>query len=227
VGKSTSRPRYTVNTMTTTARPAPHHEPGDAFGSFRQRLLDALAAAIAEHGYRHTTVADVVARARTSRRTFYQHFTDRDACFIALLDDANTDMINRISAAVDPCVPWREQVGQAIHAWIAAAEAAPALTLSWIRDVPALGPVARRLQRDMMERFITMLQTLADTDEARSAGISPVPRALAIMLLGGLRELMASTVEDGGQLADVSDVAVHTSIALLDPGALLYKSAPG
>lgn len=202
--------------MTTTAGAATTRTaPGEAAGSFRQRLLDALAAAIADDGYRHTTVAEVVRRARTSRRTFYQHFADKDACFIALLDDANTDMINQISAAVNPRAPWRTQVGQAVHAWIAAAEAAPALTLSWIRDVPALGSGARQLQRDMMDRFVAMLQTLADTDEARTAGVSPVPRPLAIMLLGGLRELMASTVEDGGQLGNVTDLAERTSIALL------------
>jgi AcrR family transcriptional regulator len=38
--------------------------------NFRQRLLDALEASIASDGYPRTTVADIVRRARTSRRTF-------------------------------------------------------------------------------------------------------------------------------------------------------------
>lgn len=208
--------QFTVTPMTTT--PDERDVPAtstDFANSFRERLLDALAAAIAADGYRHTTVAEIVRRARTSRRTFYQHFADKEACFVALLNNANTDMIDQISAAVDPCAPWRTQVAQAVHAWIATAQAAPALTLSWIRDVPALGSGARELQRDMMDRFVTMLQKLADTEEARAAGISPVPRPLAIMLLGGLRELMASTAEDGGDLDDVSEIAVRTAISLL------------
>ncbi|WP_328455924.1 MULTISPECIES: TetR/AcrR family transcriptional regulator [unclassified Amycolatopsis] len=184
---------------------------------FRQRLLDGLAASITETGFRETTVADVVRRARTSRRTFYEHFSGKEACFIALLADANRDMIRQISEAVDPAAPWADQVRQAIEAWIACAESEPAITLSWIRDVPALGVTSRELQREAMEGFIAMTQRLTDTAEMRAAGISPPSRQLAIMLLGGLRELIATTVEDGGRAGDVTELAVRASIALLGP----------
>ncbi|MEA5367058.1 helix-turn-helix domain-containing protein [Amycolatopsis sp., V23-08] len=186
-------------------------------GQFRQRLLDGLAASITETGFRETTVADVVRRARTSRRTFYEHFSGKEECFIALLADANRDMIRQISEAVDPGAPWAEQVRQAIEAWIACAEAEPAITLSWIRDVPALGATSRGLQREAMEGFIAMTQRLTDTAEMRAAGIKPPSRQLAIMLLGGLRELIATTVEDGGRAGDVTELAVRASIALLGP----------
>ncbi|MFL6125957.1 helix-turn-helix domain-containing protein [Actinophytocola sp.] len=55
-----------------------------------------------EIGYRSTTVADIVRRARTSRRTFYEHFAGKEECFVALLTDANDAMIRSITAAVDP-----------------------------------------------------------------------------------------------------------------------------
>jgi AcrR family transcriptional regulator len=185
--------------------------------SFRQRLLDGLAESIAEDGYRSTTVAGIVRRARTSRRTFYEHFAGKEACFVALLTDANAEMIRQISAAVDPKAPWAKQVRQAVEAWIACAEASPAITLSWIRDVPSLGAQARDLQRAVMEAFVTMIQTLCDTAEWRAIGVGPVPRQLAVMLLGGLRELIATTVEDGGRARDMTDIAVRASIALLGP----------
>jgi AcrR family transcriptional regulator len=208
-------------TTVTTVRQQHAAEPtatanGDA-DEFRQRLLDGLAASITEDGYRNTTVADIVRRARTSRRTFYAHFSDREACFIALLTDANAQMIREISAAVDQNAPWTSQVRQAVEAWIACAESRPAITLSWIRDVPSLGAAARRLQRDTMEAFVTMIQTLCDTDAWRTVRVSPVSRQLAIMLLGGLRELTATTVEDGGRISDITELAVHASIALLGP----------
>jgi hypothetical protein len=60
-----------------------------------------------------------------------------------------------------------------------------------------------------------MIQMLCDTEPMRAAGIGPVPRELAVMLLGGLRELAATTVEDGGRIRDVSETAVRASIALL------------
>jgi AcrR family transcriptional regulator len=175
--------------------------PGEA-GTFRQRLL----------------VAGIVRRARTSRRTFYEHFADKEACFAALLSDANAEVIRQISAAVDPKAPWDSQIRQAVGAWIACAESEPAITVSWIRDMPSLGAEARRLQRDMMEAFIAMIQTLSDTAELRAMGVRPVSRQLAIILLGGLRELIATTVEDGGRVGDITEAAVQASIAVLGPG---------
>jgi len=186
-------------------------------GGFRQRLLDGLSASIVEDGYRDTTVADIVRRARTSRRTFYEHFASKEECFVALLTEANAEMIRQISAAVDPADPWATQVRRAIEAWIACAESEPPIMLSWIRDVPSLGTQARRLQRETMEAFIVMIQTLCNTGELLAAGIGPVSRPLAVMLLGGLRELIATTVEDGGRIGDVTELAVDASIALLGP----------
>ncbi|MGK2938338.1 MAG: helix-turn-helix domain-containing protein [Solirubrobacteraceae bacterium] len=42
-----------------------------------------MAAAIQERGLAASTVADVVRHARASRRTFYEHFRDRDDCYLA------------------------------------------------------------------------------------------------------------------------------------------------
>ena len=184
---------------------------------FRQRLLDALEEGIAEDGYPRTTVADIVRRARTSRRTFYEHFDSREACFVALLTDANAEQVRQIAAAVDATAPWRSQVRQAVEAWISSGESRSSLMLSWIRDVPSLGDAARRLQRDAMENFIEMLRALGDSGEFRAAGVGPVSRQRIIMLLGGLRELTAITVEEGGRMSDITEEAVDASIALLSP----------
>ena len=185
--------------------------------NFRQRLLDALEEGIAEDGYPRTTVANIVRRARTSRRTFYEHFDSREACFVALLTEANAEQVRQISAAVDANAPWRSQVRQAIEAWISSGESRSSLMLSWIRDGPSLGAAAHRLQRDAMENFIEMVQALGDTGEFRAAGVGPVSRQRIMMLLGGLRELTAITVEEGGGMSDVTEEAVDASIALLAP----------
>jgi AcrR family transcriptional regulator len=178
-----------------------------------------MAAAIGERGFRESTVADVVRHARTSRRTFYEHFASRQECFVALLREANASIVRQIAAAVDRHAPWDIQVRHAIEAWIAASRAEPALTLSWIRDAPSLGDAARQLQRESMEAFIDLVHTLNDTPELRAVGIVPPPRQFAILLLGGLRELLASTVEDGGDIGDITESAVEATVRLLGPRA--------
>ncbi|MEV6426680.1 TetR/AcrR family transcriptional regulator [Nocardia sp. NPDC051463] len=183
----------------------------------RRRLLDGMAVAVRERGYRDSTVADVVRNARTSRRTFYEHFASKQDCFIALLSERNTETIQQIDAAVDPHAPWRTQVRQAIEEWIHFSQEDPTITLSWIRVVPALGEDARQLQRETGDAFVDLIQKLTSTTEFAAAGLHPPTRQVATILLGGFRELMATTVEDGGQIADIVDVAVETAIALVGP----------
>lgn len=204
-------------TVTTARHDVAAPESAEAPAVFRRRLLDGMAAAIQERGFHESTVADVVRHARTSRRTFYEHFTSKQACFIVLLREANAAMVRQIAAAVDPHAPWDTQARQAIEAWIASAQSEPALTLSWIREVPSLGDDARQLQRESLEAFIVLIQTLTDTAELRAAGVVPPPRQFAIMLLGGLRELIATTVEDGGGISDITEVAVQATMAMLGP----------
>ena len=61
--------------------------------SHRARLTGGLAAAIEEKGYAAVTIADVVARARVSKRTFYEHFADKEACFLALYSETSDELL--------------------------------------------------------------------------------------------------------------------------------------
>ncbi len=185
---------------------------------YRRRLLEGMAACIRDRGYPDTTVADVVRAARTSRRTFYAHFADRQECLVALLHETNQRTIARIADAVDPAAPWPVQARQAIEGWIGAAQADPPITLSWIRDVPALGQGrARRFQRETMHAFVRLIQDLTDTPHLRAAGVRPPAEQTAIILLGGLRELIAATVEDGRDVATIIGPAVEAAQLLLGP----------
>src|SRR6187455_2663699 len=49
----------------------------------RERLIAGLAEAVAENGYAGTTIAHIPRQAAVSRRTFYEHFSSKDECFIA------------------------------------------------------------------------------------------------------------------------------------------------
>jgi len=187
--------------------------------AFRDRLLDGLADSIGERGYRDTTVADIVRHARTSKRTFYEQFASKEECLIELLRRNNEDLIAGIRAAVDPEADWREQIRQAAVAYVDHIAARPAITLSWIREAPALGAAAQPLHRLAMEHLTDMLVDLTDSAGFRRASLSPISRPLALILLGGLRELTALFVEDGRDVRGILEPSITAASAILGPQA--------
>lgn len=188
-----------------------------AADAFRDRLLDGLAQSIVERGYRDTTVADVVRIAKTSKRTFYDQFASKQECFIELLRANNEDMILKIRGSVDPEADWADQIRSAAAAYVDHIAARPAITLSWIREAPALGAVALPLHRMAMGQFADMLVDLTDSPGFRRAALPPIARPLAVVLVGGLRELTALTVEAGGDAREILGPAVTAALALVGP----------
>lgn len=186
-----------------------------ALASVAERLLDGLAASIGERGYRDTTVADIVRQARTSKRTFYEQFAGKDECLVELLRRNNADLIAGILAAVDGEADWQQQIRQAVGAYVHHIEARPAVTLTWIREAPALGAAARPLHRLAMDNLTDMLVTLTRSPGFRRAQLTPIDPPMALILLGGLRELTALFVEDGGDVRGLVEPAVAAATAML------------
>src|SRR5204863_8019072 len=62
--------------------------------SQRERALRAMIECVGEEGWAKTTVPDVVARARVSRNSFYEHFEAKTACFLAALDGAAGELLD-------------------------------------------------------------------------------------------------------------------------------------
>jgi AcrR family transcriptional regulator/DNA-binding MarR family transcriptional regulator len=73
-------------------------------------LLRAAAAAVDEHGYGAVTVAHITARAKISRRTFYELFVDREQCLLAVMEDIEQQLTNELRAVDLDGLAWRERV---------------------------------------------------------------------------------------------------------------------
>jgi AcrR family transcriptional regulator len=75
-----------------------------------ERLLRALAAAVAEKGYRDTRIADIVQRAKTSQRTFYEHFDGKEDAMVAALDSGSSQMLAAALPAFRRGGSWQQAV---------------------------------------------------------------------------------------------------------------------
>jgi hypothetical protein len=138
----------------------------------------------------------------------------KDECYVALLYTTNAKMRGHIENAVQQTAPWQQQVRQAVEAYIEAVSSEPEIMLSWIRELPALGTLARTVQREAIDSMTEMLLRLTDNEAFRRAGAGPLSRPLALLLLGGIRELTATIVEDGGEIRELAEVATSAATAL-------------
>lgn len=189
------------------------------FDPFRRRLLDGLAVSIGERGYRATTVADIVRHAHTSKRTFYDQFAGKEKCFLELVRADTERLAEEIRTAVDPEADWHMQIRQAVEAYVASIESRPAITLSWIRELPSLGAAARPVQRRGLRLLTNLLIDLSGSPGFRRVDLPPLTPELAVILVAGLREVTALAVEDNKDVREIVEPAVDASVALLGPRA--------
>ena len=175
----------------------------------RQRLLEGMAEAITDKGYAATTIADVVSRARVSKRTFYEHFADKEAAFLATYPAASDDMLAVIAEAAAIDAPWQERIEAGVRAYLTELAAHPALTRTFLVEIQAAGPRALALRRDVMTRFARGLQAIVADVASKDERVAPLSDGLATAIVGGINELLLRGVEEGGaeDLTELTETA--------------------
>src|SRR3954465_1164400 len=93
----------------------------------RDRILAAMATLTAEKGYAAVTTGDLARAARISKRTFYDHFADKERCLLAAYEAAAAQVYEAAERAADadPEAPWRTRVDAVLHTYLKALAAKP------------------------------------------------------------------------------------------------------
>ena len=105
----------------------------------RQRLLEGMAHAVAINGYAATSIADIVQQAGVSRRTFYEHFSTKSECLIALYEAVSLNALNVLRDAIDPAHAWQTQAEQAMAAYLECLSKNRFLTRTLFIEILGLG----------------------------------------------------------------------------------------
>jgi AcrR family transcriptional regulator len=150
----------------------------------RRDLAGGLAAAITEKGYAASTIADIVGHARVSKRTFYEHFADKETCLMALYEQSCDQLIEVITTAVAGAPP-EAAIHAGVTAYLSALQSMPAVSRTLLVEIQAAGPSAFRLRQRMQRRFADTLVALV----AQNPGVPPLSPGLALALVGGINEL--------------------------------------
>jgi AcrR family transcriptional regulator len=105
----------------------------------RARMLSSAAAVVSEFGYGQMSVARVTARARVSRRTFYDVFEDREDCFLALFEDAIARVADVVVPAYESERVWCERVRGGLMALLVFLDEQPQLASLLVVDALSAG----------------------------------------------------------------------------------------
>ena len=111
----------------------------------RSRILAATLAAVEDVGYQRMTVAQVISRARVSRKTFYDVFADREDCFLAALEQAVAQACRLVKLAYESEGAWRDGVRAGLAELLFFFDEQPGVARTVL--VEALGAGPRVLER--------------------------------------------------------------------------------
>ena len=158
-------------------------EPADEL----QRLFEAALAVMQRNGYADAAVADILAEAGMSTRSFYRHFGSKDQLLCALYRHEAEQVADRLAARVSRA-------------------ASPLAALDvWIEEIMSLGYHRRKAER---------MAVLGSPGAMRAEGYADESRRAMKLLIAPLQAVLADGLSDGTfPLADpASDAPLVQSV---------------
>jgi AcrR family transcriptional regulator len=160
----------------------------------RLRLLEGMTTAVARKGYAAVTIADVVAEAGVSKRTFYEHFDGKEDCLLACYVEASSTLMaairqQLIAAQGDDS----SLIRSVLEVYLRFLDQAPQMAATLLIEVQRAGPRGRRIYRQANLEFIRLIR---DSLSGAGLGLAPLELSQSIALVGGVNELVLTHAED-------------------------------
>jgi AcrR family transcriptional regulator len=164
----------------------------------QERLVAGTIAAVAERGFRETTVTDISAAAGVSRRTFYSYFQTKEECYFATFDLLEEHLFAAIGEARAKGSSWTARVRARIAALLAVLGENPDLIRFALIAPPAAGGAIAERNRRLLERLVENLTGSAQEEGTRSTAGEVQREAMA----GSISAVLAAKVSGGDRIEE-------------------------
>jgi AcrR family transcriptional regulator len=184
--------------------------------SQRQRLLEAVTELVAEKGYPDVTIGDIVARAGTAKRTFYDHFADKLQCFLAALDVITDSLVASSARLFSVSGTVRERCEYSLRGYLELLASMPNTAKVFYLEAVTAGPEAVTRRLGVHLKFARNIVALS-----RSAALEGEGKELselhALAVVGALHQLIYRQLHEHGpdSLPEISDDVVQLAVAFL------------
>lgn len=174
----------------------PRRLPGDLVRAIqRERLLVGMLGAASELGYRSTNVQDVIVRAGVSRPTFYEHFSNKDDCFLAAFDTSAQRLRDQVAtAAAAGGNVWRDRLRAGFGALLTFAAAEPEAARMVIVEARAATTDAALRRIALLDYFSTCIDDKVRELLPPGTTHSPIT---ASGVVGGVESLLYARLNKG------------------------------
>jgi AcrR family transcriptional regulator len=199
-----------------TALPGERLDDGLVVPTQRGRMLDAITAAVAEKGYGATTVADVISIAGVSRKTFYEHFEDKEDCYLAAYQLGTNYIIARLQRGEGQAnEALADRTARVLRGYLHSLALSPLAARAFLVEVCAAGTAAQERRRNILDQFADVLWPTDDTrtDTALTA-------TLRTGLVAAIDEVAARQVVAGhtADLPALEAPLTELAMRILSPG---------
>jgi len=189
--------------------------------SQRQRLLHGVTATVAQEGYGPATISDITRRAGVSKKTFYEHFPDKLACFLAAYDHGSEALLSAVTdasrtafeAGLEPV----EQLRRATRAYLAFLVAEEPYARMFFLEMLAAGPEAIARYRGCRESFVASIRIWHQGARERHPDWPHASELAYEAATGSVHELSVGRIATGrtAQLLDLEDELLDIQLAIL------------
>jgi AcrR family transcriptional regulator len=162
----------------------------------RQRILQGMLESVGSKGYEGTSVQDALDNAGLYRQAFYDHFDDKEDCYLQAIDagSAWVELAMRKSAAGEG-PGWRNQLRGALVGLLHFLDEQPAVGRALLVEVHAAGPRAVEKRMEAMERAVAMVDLAREESDNGAPAISA--EAIVAGMLAVLHTRLAAHQTDG------------------------------
>jgi AcrR family transcriptional regulator len=196
-------------------RPGPGTPREEVERNQRERLFGATVAVTTTKGYANTSVADLLEVSCVSRSSFYGHFEDKLACFLATMEEILTIVTAVTASRVRRAQSWEEGAERGLRGLLELIAAQPAGARLCLVEADAAGPQASGLLEGALERFQKLMEETFD----RRPGDSGMPEEMVQAMVGGLRKMLHTRLRRGTEheLVDLAGDLLGLDFSYVSP----------
>src|SRR5512132_2124662 len=163
----------------------------------RARILDAALEVFARKGYHRAIVDDIVRASRTSKGAVYHHFPNKEAVFLALVDEFSARLAAAVAAAIGTRRGALAKVEAALTAALTTFADNERLARLILLEAVSLGPTYQAKRAEVTGRFAALIRGYLD-EAAGDGSIAPLDTRVATLAwLGAVNEVVIQWLSRG------------------------------